>query len=88
MAGRCLIELGSPNTAAPLLARAISSYNANHARKIALYLSWLAEAYARVGTIDAARYTLTQARKTAQGINSIRLDLRINQVGILLPREG
>ena len=87
MAGRCLIELGSPNTAAPLLARAIGSYNANHAREIALYLSWLAEAYARAGTIDAARDTLAQARKAAQGINSIRLDLRINQVGILFSRE-
>jgi len=88
MAGRCLIELGSPNIAAPLLARAISSYNTNHAREVALYLSWLAEAYARAGTIDAARDTLTQARKTAQGINSVRLDLRINQVGTLLPHES
>lgn len=88
MAGRCLIELGSPNKAAPLLARAIGSYNANHAREIALYLSWLAEAYARAGIIDAAQDTLTQARKTAQGVNSIRLDVRINQVGILLPHKG
>jgi transcriptional regulator with XRE-family HTH domain len=87
MAGRCLIELGSPNTAAPLLARAISSYDANHAREVALYLSWLAEAYARAGTVDAARHTLARARKIAQGINSARLDLRINQVGSLLPRE-
>lgn len=84
MAGRCLIELGSPHTAAPLLARAIGSYDSDHAREVALYLSWLAEAYARGGTIDAARDTLAQARRIARGINSMRLDLRINQVEILL----
>ncbi|MFZ0119223.1 MAG: helix-turn-helix transcriptional regulator [Pseudonocardiaceae bacterium] len=86
MAGRCLIELGSPDAAAPLLARAISSYDTNHAREISLYLSWLAEAYARAGTVDAASATLALARRTAQGINSTRLDLRINQVENLLPK--
>jgi transcriptional regulator with XRE-family HTH domain len=85
MAGRCLIELGRPHTAEPLLANAIDSYDADHAREVALYLSWLAEAYARVGTVDAARDTLARARRTARGINSARLDLRINQVGNLLP---
>ncbi|HEX4101564.1 MAG TPA: helix-turn-helix transcriptional regulator [Pseudonocardiaceae bacterium] len=86
MAGRCLIELGSPDAAAPLLARAISSYDTNHAREISLYLSWLAEAYARAGTVDAASATLALARRTAQGTNSTRLDLRINQVENLLPK--
>ena len=51
MAARCLIELGSPRAAAPLLARAIDSYDINHAREVALYLSWLAEAYARAGIL-------------------------------------
>lgn len=86
LAGRCLIELGSPDAAAPLLARAISSYDTNHAREISLYLSWLAEAYARAGTVDAASATLALARRTAQGTNSTRLDLRINQVENLLPK--
>jgi transcriptional regulator with XRE-family HTH domain len=85
MAGRCLIELGNPDKAEPLLANAISSYDTNHAREVALYLSWLAEAYARAGNFDAARDTLARAHRTAQGINSARLDLRINQVGALLP---
>ncbi len=88
MAGRCLIELGSPDIAVPLLDRAIDSYDSNHAREAALYLSWLAEACARVGTVDAARETLAQARRTAWGINSARLDLRVNQVASLLPRES
>ena len=87
MAGRCLIELGRPHAAEPLLTNAIGSYNTAHAREVALYLSWLAEAYARAGTVDAARDTLARARRTARGINSARLDLRINQVGSLLPCE-
>jgi transcriptional regulator with XRE-family HTH domain len=87
MAGRCLIELGSPDAAEPLLNNAIESYDTNHAREVALYLSWLAEAYAREGNFDAARDTLARTRRTARGINSTRLDLRINQVGILLPSE-
>lgn len=87
MAGRCLIELGSPDAAEPLLNNAIESYDTNHAREVALYLSWLAEAYAREGNFDAARDTLARTRRTARGINSTRLDLRINQVGILLPGE-
>lgn len=85
MVGRCLIELGHPHAAAPLLTKAIGSYDTDHAREVALYLSWLAEAYARAGTIDAARDTLARARRSARGINSVRLDLRINQVGSLLP---
>lgn len=88
MAGRCLIELGRPDAAEPLLTNAIVSYDTNHAREVALYLSWLAEAYARAGIFDAARDTLARARRTARGINSARLDLRINQVGILLPGES
>ncbi|MGH3772859.1 MAG: helix-turn-helix domain-containing protein [Pseudonocardiaceae bacterium] len=88
MAGRCLIELGDPHAAAPLLARAIDSYDTDHAREVALYLSWLAEAYVRAGVLDAAHDALTQARRIARGINSARLDLRINQVGILFPCEN
>lgn len=88
MAGRCLIELGDPDTAAPLLARAIDSYDADHAREIALYLSWLAEAYARACILDAARDTLARARRIARGINSARLDLRIGEVGVLFPCES
>ena len=84
MAGRCLIELGNPNKAEPLLANAIRSYDTDHTREIALYLSWLAEAYARAGPIDAARETLDRAQRTAEKIKSTRLDLRISQVASLL----
>jgi transcriptional regulator with XRE-family HTH domain len=80
MAARCLIELGSPATAQPLLTNAIASYNTDHAREIGLYLSWLAEAYAKAGSMDAARDTIVRARRTTQKINSARLNLRINYV--------
>jgi hypothetical protein len=88
MAGRCLIELGDPVAAEPLLADAISSYAADHVREVALYLSWLAEAYAKSGVLDVARDTLARARATAQGINSARLDLRLCQVADLLPSDA
>lgn len=84
MAGRCMIELGNPAAAEPLLTNAIMSYPTDHAREVALYLSWLAEAYARADTFDAAHDTLDLASRTARGINSARLDLRISQVGSLL----
>lgn len=88
MAGRCLIELGIPTAAEPLLSDAINSYDVNHSREVALYLSWLAEAYAKSGIIDAARDTLDRARETARGINSARLDLRLIQVGSLPAFDG
>ncbi|MGM1058359.1 helix-turn-helix domain-containing protein [Saccharothrix sp. Mg75] len=80
MAGRCLIELGRPSEAEPLLSRAISSYDNNHVREVALYLSWLAEAFAKADVLDAAEETLDRARVAARGVNSKRLDIRIRQV--------
>lgn len=84
MAGRCLIELGVPHEAEPLLSNAIRSYDASHVREVALYLSWLVEAYARAGVVDAARQTLTRARKAADKISSTRVDLRIKYVTELM----
>lgn len=80
MAGRCLIELGEPTAAEPLLSAAIDGYQTAHVREIALYLSWLAESYARSGNLDAARDTLTRARTAADGVNSARLNARIHEI--------
>ncbi|CAM2800406.1 helix-turn-helix transcriptional regulator [Saccharomonospora xinjiangensis] len=85
MAGRCLIESGDPLAAEPLLSGAIAAYTPEHAREVALYETWLAESYARAGMFDAARDTVDRARKTSQGVNSTRLDLRIASVESLLP---
>lgn len=84
MAARCFIELGNPLAAEPLLTRALSSYNAEHAREVALYLSWLAEAYLQAGIMDAGRDALNKARRIARSVGSTRLDLRISAVENLL----
>lgn len=84
MAGRCLIELGDPVAAGPLLSAAIASYTPEHTREIALYQTWLAEAYSHARVLDAARDTLDRAQKAARKVNSARLDRRIGEVERLL----
>ncbi|WP_344413453.1 helix-turn-helix domain-containing protein [Amycolatopsis minnesotensis] len=80
MAGRCWIELGQPSKAAPLLRHAIDGYDTDHAREVALYQTWLAESYARTGEIDEARNIITAARGNAEGVNSARLDRRVEEI--------
>ncbi|MEU6696368.1 helix-turn-helix transcriptional regulator [Pseudonocardia sp. NPDC046786] len=89
MAARCMIELGDPRSAAPLLDAAIDGYPPEHAREVALYLTWLAESYLGTGTLDAGREALDRARRAAQGVHSARLDARIAAVQQLAgPRPG
>jgi transcriptional regulator with XRE-family HTH domain len=80
MAGRCLIELGDPIAAEPLLSKAIDTYAPDHAREVALYRTWLAESYAQAGALDAAKYVLGKAQKAASKLSSTRLDRRVNDV--------
>ncbi|WP_245614449.1 helix-turn-helix domain-containing protein [Actinokineospora inagensis] len=84
MAGRCLIELGAPDQAAPLLSAAIATYPREHAREVALYLSWLAESYARTGALDAAKATLESAYDHAARIPSARAADRLTTVATLI----
>lgn len=84
MAGRCMIELGRPGEAEPLLSAAIESYPPEHAREVALYLSWLAESHARAGDLDAARYALARAQSYAVSMPSARVDQRLQVVQQLL----
>jgi transcriptional regulator with XRE-family HTH domain len=84
MRGRCLIELGQPASAEPLLTRAIDGYDLSHTREVALYRTWLAESYARAGLLDAGRSTIKLARKAARSVNSARLDRRILDVETLV----
>ncbi|MHA6618901.1 helix-turn-helix domain-containing protein [Pseudonocardia sp. DLS-67] len=85
MAGRCLIELGDPVSAEPLLSNAIAGYAAEHAREVALYRTWLAESYARAGMLDAAQNTISRARTSANRVHSARLERRVLEVERLLP---
>ncbi|WP_228713663.1 MULTISPECIES: helix-turn-helix domain-containing protein [Prauserella] len=87
MAGRCLIELGDPAHAEPLISAAVAAYTPEHAREVALYRTWIAEAYARSGELDAAWAALRAARKTGHGVNSTRLDIRIEHVARLLATD-
>lgn len=84
MAGRCMIELGRPNDAEPLLTNAIANYPPEHAREVALYLSWLAESHARSGDLDAALDVIERAQRYAEGMPSARTDDRIHTVRQLL----
>lgn len=84
MAGRCLIELGRPADAEPLLSSAIANYPAEHAREIALYLSWLAEAHARAGDADVAWESLQHARSYVDTMPSERANSRLAAVEQLL----
>lgn len=84
MAGRCLIEIGNPERAEPLLSKAVASYPVEHSREVALYLSWLAESYARSGNLDAARQTLSKVKYYASRMPSTRTDDRLRLVESLV----
>lgn len=88
MAGRCLIELGTPTAAQPLLTRALAGYDNSHVREIALYQTWLAEGYAKAGDLDAARTILDQTSAAAGHADSARLRRRIDAVTNLINRRA
>jgi hypothetical protein len=88
MAARCLIELGTPSEAEPLLTRALAGYNPAHAREVALYQTWLAEGHARAGDLDAARVILDRIAGTAAHAISVRLQRRIAAVNHLINRRA
>ncbi|MER5388205.1 helix-turn-helix transcriptional regulator [Saccharopolyspora sp. NPDC002686] len=85
MAGRCLIELGRPAEAEPLLSAAIESYPPEHAREVALYLSWLAESHVKALDFDAARASIERGRSYAAVMPSARTDSRLDAVQRLIP---
>ncbi len=84
MAGRCLIEISEPARAEPLLTAAVATYPREHSREVALYLTWLAESYARTGDLDAARQTLSRVRDYASRMPSTRTDDRVRLVEALV----
>ncbi|SKA11958.1 DNA-binding transcriptional regulator, XRE-family HTH domain [Marinactinospora thermotolerans DSM 45154] len=57
MDARVYTELRRPLRAVPLLRDVLNRYNAAHARELALYLSWLAVAYADANEPEAAAET-------------------------------
>jgi hypothetical protein len=77
MAGRCFTQLDQPERAEPLLLDAIAGYDASHAREVALYRSWLAEAYAKAGDVDRACAQTMSVLDAVEGVNSARVDDRV-----------
>ena len=65
MEARVYTELQRPLRAVPLLTAVLGDYDASHARELALYLSWLAVAYADANEPEAA--ARTTARMLALG---------------------
>ncbi|MEU9343748.1 helix-turn-helix domain-containing protein [Streptomyces sp. NPDC048278] len=57
MEARVYTELRRPLRAVPLLADVLGRYDASHSRELALYLSWLAVAYADANEPEAAAQT-------------------------------
>jgi hypothetical protein len=60
-------------------------YPPEHAREVALYRTWLAEAYARNGQSDAARATLTLV---GGDTGSARVVRRVGEVEHILAGRG
>ncbi|MER7057789.1 transcriptional regulator [Streptomyces sp. NPDC000351] len=66
MEARVYTELRRPLRAVPLLTDVLGRYDASHSRELALYLSWLAVAYADANEPEAAA-AATTSRKLALG---------------------
>ncbi|WP_207920274.1 hypothetical protein [Saccharopolyspora aridisoli] len=79
MAGRCVIET-EPSRRRRALANAVATYPAEHAREVALYLTWLAESHARTGDLDAARDVVERAQRHAATMPSSRTEDRLDSV--------
>jgi hypothetical protein len=89
MTGRCLTELRQPTRAIALLSHAVSEYDESHAREMALYLSWLAEAHVYAHNIEEAAATGLQAMNLAASVSSVRSLERVQVVQRLLtPYRG
>lgn len=72
IAGRCWSELGRPLRAVPILEGVLAEYEDSHARDKALYLTWLAGAYADAGEVEAAAVTTARALDLSANVASAR----------------
>jgi transcriptional regulator with XRE-family HTH domain len=72
MEARCFTELHRPLKAVPLLTEVLAGYDATRARELALYLSWLAVAYADANEPEAAAGTARRVLELAAEIASER----------------
>jgi hypothetical protein len=76
-------ELHRPLRAVPLLCRVLDRYDATHARELALYLSWLAVAYADANEPEAAAGSATRMLELSADMAS---DRTVERARIVLRR--
>ncbi|MFE9427897.1 transcriptional regulator [Kitasatospora sp. NPDC006697] len=87
MEARCFTELHRPLRAVPLLTDVLARYDATHARELALYLSWLAVAYADANEPEAAASTAQRMINLSADVGSDRTQERAKVVLARLARE-
>ncbi|MFI1577082.1 transcriptional regulator [Embleya sp. NPDC020630] len=87
MAGRCYTELRRPLRAEPLLRGAVDRYDTRHTREVALYLSWLAEAYLQAREVDEAAGIAMRVLDIAAGSDSARSRARLSLLADRLTRH-
>jgi hypothetical protein len=80
MEARCHTELGHPLRAVPRLVEVLARYDVTHVREVALYLSWLAVAYADANEPEAAAHTAHRMIHLAGDLPSDRAASRIRAV--------
>lgn len=86
MEARVYTELHRPLRAVPLLNRVLSRYDATHGREMALYLSWLAVAYADANEPEEAATVAARMTELSHGLGSERTAERIRVVHQALER--
>lgn len=86
MRARCAVELGDPSTAEHLLIPVLSRYPKESERELALYWSWLAEAYLRAGQIDQAEPAMATVRRFAGSVRSQRVEDRMTILDSLVAK--
>jgi tetratricopeptide (TPR) repeat protein len=72
MDARVFTELHRPLRAVPLLSKVLDRYDATHAREVALYLSWLAVAYADANEPEAAAGAAARMLDLSDDLTSAR----------------
>ncbi|WP_439675472.1 XRE family transcriptional regulator [Embleya sp. MST-111070] len=72
MTGRCWAELRRPLRAVPVLEDVLRRFDDSHARDKALYLTWLADAYAGAGEVEQAAVTIAHSLDLSTGVGSVR----------------
>ncbi|MFI8438934.1 transcriptional regulator [Streptomyces sp. NPDC079020] len=80
MAGRVFTETHRPLRAVPLLTAALERYDTTHVREVALYSSWLAQAYVDANEIDEAAAVAARVYDLAAASDSPRAARRLDTV--------